>query len=465
MPIDHPWFNPALPRVCVIGAGSTGIALCKALKDAHVPFVCYERSDRVGGNWVFGNKNGMSAAYRSLHINTSRERMQYRCFPMPADYPDFAHHTLVARYFEQFVEHFELRPFIHFESTVKHVSPPRDGVYEVNLEDGSVELFDVIAVANGHHWSPRFPDPPFEGAFDGITLHAHDYVDPSTPHDLRQKRVVVVGMGNSAMDIASELGHPGVAERVYLAARRGAWIVPKYLFGRPLDQPRSGLVPSFLPLAARMALARAIVTAAVGRMEDYGLPKPDHDPGQAHPTISSEILTRIGSGDVVPKPNIRAFEGRRVRFTDDSVVEADAIIYCTGYDVRFPFFDESFVRAKDNDLPLFRRVFKPDVPGLFFAGLCQPLGAIMPIAEAQGQWLVEHVTGAYRLPSVSAMRADMERERAALEARYVRSARHTMQVDFDAYLDALRSERREGARRARESPGGDIIARARRQQR
>jgi dimethylaniline monooxygenase (N-oxide forming) len=89
----------SLPRAAVIGAGSSGITALKALVDAGVPVTCFEKGDRVGGNWVFGNSNGMSSSYKSLHINTSRERMEYADFPMPKSYPDFPHHTHVAEYF------------------------------------------------------------------------------------------------------------------------------------------------------------------------------------------------------------------------------------------------------------------------------------------------------------------------------------------------------------------------------
>jgi dimethylaniline monooxygenase (N-oxide forming) len=429
MPIQHPHFNPAL-RVCVIGAGSRGIAVCKALKDAHIPFVCYERGDRVGGNWVFKNKNGMSSAYRSLHINTSRDRMQYVSYPMPRDYPDFAHHTLLARYFQDFARHFGLN-----------------------------ELIDLVAVCNGHHWDARWPEPRFPGQFSGIEMHSHDYIDPREPHDFVGKRVIVVGMGNSAMDIACELGHPGVAAEVHVSARRGAWVLPKYLFGAPIDQP--SWYPSFLPEETRLKFAKAIILLAVGRMENFGLPAPDHDPGHAHPTISNEFLGRVGSGDVKMKPNIAALEGSRVRFVVGSTLEADAIIYCTGYRVTFPFFEREYLSAPDNDLPLFRRTFKPGVPGLFFAGLCQPLGAIMPIAEAQGEWLADYARGLYALPGQDEMERDMTEERAAMRRRYVSSARHTMQIDFDAYMTGLRVERRRGRERARRLPQPPVVARAR----
>src|SRR4029079_1686478 len=125
------------------------------------------------------------------------------------------------------------------------------------------------------------------------------------------------------------------------------------------------------------------------------------------------------------------------------------IVYCTGYRVTFPFFDESFVCAHDNDLPLFRRVFHPDLDNLAFIGLLQPLGAIMPLAEAQGRWVADLLAGRYALPSDDDMQRDIDHERERMFARYVKSRRHTMQVDFDDYLLALAKERRRGAKRAR----------------
>src|SRR2546421_6384374 len=220
-----------LPYACVIGAGSSGIAAAKALHERGIPFDCFEKSDRVGGNWVFGNRNGMSSAYRSLHINTSRERMEYSDFPMPKSYPDFPHHTEIAEYFENYVDHFGLRDRIVFETGVEHAARGRDGVWTITLDSGEQRLYDALLVANGHHWDPRWPEPPFPGRFDGEQLHAHYYVDNA---DFADKNVLVVGIGNSAMDIAVESSF--VAHRTLLSSRRGAWVLPKYLFGRPLDQ-------------------------------------------------------------------------------------------------------------------------------------------------------------------------------------------------------------------------------------
>lgn len=433
--------SSAKPLVCVIGAGSSGIATCKVLHERKIPFVCYEKSDRIGGNWVFQNKNGMSAAYRSLHINTSRDRMAYSDFPMPRDYPDFPSHFQIARYFEDYVEHFGFRDRIVFNTGVTKAERGADGVWTITLDDGSSRRFDALAVANGHHWDPRWPEPPFPGQFSGEEMHAHNYTDAEM---LRGKRVLVVGMGNSAMDIAVEA--TAVAERVFLSARRGAYVLPKYIFGKPLDQyPMHPMIP----LRIRQLMMGAMFRISVGRVEKYGLPKPDHRIIEAHPTVSDTILSKLTHGDIAVKPNIAEKCGDSVRFTDGSEEKVNLIVYCTGYKVTFPFFDPDFISAPDNDLPLFRRVFKSGIDNLFFIGLLQPLGAVMPLSEAQSEWIADYLEGKYALPEQRAVDADIEGERMHMAKRYVRSVRHTMQVDFDDYLYGLKKERARGAVRAR----------------
>jgi cation diffusion facilitator CzcD-associated flavoprotein CzcO len=432
-----------LPRTAIIGAGSSGITAAKGLQEKGIDVTVFEASDRIGGNWVFGNVNGMSAAYRGLHINTSRERMEYTDYPMPKSYPDFPHHTHIAEYFEDYVDHFGLRPLIRFNTKVEHAAHEDGGGWTLTLGDGSSERFDALLVANGHHWDARWPEPAFPGAdtFEGVQMHAHDYKNEDA---LRDKDVVVLGMGNSAMDIAVESSY--VAKSTYLAARRGAWILPKYVFGRPMDQilkndPR-------VPWSIRQRVMERIVIAQAGRPEKYGLPKPDHHFGSAHPTVSGRILDRIGHGTVTPKPNIARLEGDRVVFTDGSSVHADVVVYCTGYKITFPFFDDTFITAPDNHIELFLRVFHPDYRDLAFIGLLQPLGAIMPLAEAQGVWVADYLSGRYVLPPRAEMVDAIAKDMAAMRKRYVTSKRHTIQVDFEDYLQSMERERREGAKRA-----------------
>jgi cation diffusion facilitator CzcD-associated flavoprotein CzcO len=433
-----------LPTACIIGAGASGIAAAKALHERGIPFDCLEKSDEVGGNWVFGNRNGMSAAYRDLFINTSRERMEYSDFPMPKTYPDFPHHTHIRQYFNDYVDRFGFRDQISFQTGVRHARRDQDGTWEVELDSGETRRYDALLVANGHHWDMRWPEPPFPGAdsFEGVQMHAHQYRDNSS---LEGRRVVVLGMGNSAMDIAVEASY--VAAHTYLAARRGAWVVPKYLFGRPVDQihndPR-------IPFKVRQRVLHTLVRVAIGDPERYGLPKPDHMLLEAHPTVSGRILDRITHGTIAPKPNIAALEPTRVRFTDGSAVDADVIVYCTGYKISFPFFDEHFISAPDNQIELFWRAFPPDYDNLFFIGLLQPIGAVMPLAEAQGRWVADYLSGRYALPAPAQMRRDIEADQRKMRRRYVASKRHTIQVDFDDYMHSLQKELKAGAQRARQ---------------
>jgi len=427
-----------LPLVCIIGAGSSGIAAAKVLHERNIPFDCFERTERIGGLWDI--RNEASSAYRSLHVNTSKRRMEFSDYPMPDDIPDFPHHTHILAYFNDYVDHFGFRDKITFNTAVEHAGRRDDGVWEIRLSNGETHEYDALVVANGHHWDPRWPAPPFPGKFNGKEIHSHHYADQRGFED---KNVVVPGMGNSAMDIAVELSY--IASNVYLAARRGAHIAPKYAFGRPIDTLP---VNVHIPWTVRRWMFEVILRLSTGHPEDYGLPKPDHRLGEAHPTVSSEILSRVGHGTVKPKPNIAELIGDKVKFADGSVETVDAIIYCTGYKVTFPFFDPDFVSAPSNDLPLFRRVFKPGIDNLFFIGLLQPLGATMPIAEVQSKWVADYLQGRYALPPPGELAADMENERERMFKRYVATPRHTMQVDFDDYMHALRKERKRGARRA-----------------
>lgn len=431
----------ASKKACLIGAGSSGIAVAKVLHQEGVPFDAFETSSRVGGNWVYENDNRMSSAYRGLYINTSRSRMEYSDFPMPAGTPDFPHHSVIAKYFEAYVDHFGFRHRIAFRTSVTHVRPLGPESFEVTLSTGEKRRYDAVLVANGHHWDPLYPSPPFPGTFTGETSHSHDY---KVPEPFAGKRVVVLGMGNSAMDISVELSQ--VAERVFLAARRGAHVVPKVLFGVPLDQV---FTSTRIPAKIRLRLGELAVRLSVGDVTRYGLPAPDHRLGEAHPTISSRILDRLAHGAITPKPNLARFEGRTVHFVDGSTEEVDHVVYATGYKVSFPFFDESFVAAKDNDLPLYKRVFHPEHEGLAFVGLLQPLGAIMPLAEAQGKWLAEVLSGRARLPSRADIKASIAQDESVMRARYVRSKRHTMQVDFDEYLEEVHAEIERGKARAK----------------
>jgi cation diffusion facilitator CzcD-associated flavoprotein CzcO len=437
----------AAQKVCVIGAGSSGIAACQVLGARGIAFDCFEKGSEVGGNWRYENDNELSSAYRSLHINTSRGLMAYKTYPMPDDYPDYPNHFQIARYFDAYVDHFALRERIRFRTEVLRVEPV-DGEWEVTVQarDGDRERhrYRAVLVANGHHWDPRWPEPPFPGAgeFTGEQIHVHHYREPEV---LRGKRVLVLGIGNSATDIAVEASR--IAEKTFLAMRRGAYVMPKYQNGKPTDEAASKLL-TMMPLAVQRFVLGRMVGLTAGDMTAYGLPQPDHKLLEAHPTVSAELLLRLGHGDIEVKPNIDRFAGgRTVRFVDDSEEEIDLVVYCTGYKVSFPFFDKGLVAAEENRLPLYRRVVSVEHPGLYFIGLIQPLGAIMPLAEAQAEWVADLLAGRGTLPAPGEMRSEISAAEKKMKKRYVASKRHTIQVDFQPYLREIRRERRKAAQR------------------
>jgi len=436
------------PKVCVIGAGSTGITVCKALNERGIDFDCYELGDRVGGNWVYKNVNGVSASYRSLHINTSRERMEYSDFPMPKKYPDFPRHDHIAEYFDTYVDHYGFRDRIRFGTRVEHVEPSADGGYDVTVagEDAPIH-YDAVVVANGHHWDPRWPEPAFPGSdtFEGEQIHAHQYEHED---QLRDKDVVVLGMGNSAMDIAVDASYH--AKSTILAARRGAWVIPKYLMGRPLDKKSPA---DNLPPGIRFGIIERLLKSQVGKMSTYGLPEPDHKFGHAHPTVSGRILDRLTHGAITVKPNIASLDGETVKFVDGTEAHADIVVYCTGYKITFPFLDADVISAEDNRVRLYKRMLHPDHRGLYFPGLIQPLGAIMPVAERQGVLIGEDLRGHYEPPSHADMEADVDDHEARMKKRYVASKRHTIQVDQEAYMREIAKEIEAGRKRALEGAG------------
>lgn len=423
----------SLPNVCVIGAGVSGLTACKALDDFDVPHTCFEASDEVGGNWYFQNPNGVSSAYRSLHIDISKPSISFRDFPMPDRYPDYPHHSHIFEWLRDYADAFDLRRSIRFNTRVTRAARGAEGGWAITLDDGSTEAFDALLACNGHHWDPRLPS--FPGAFDGPQIHSHDYIDPGDPLDLKGKRVLVVGIGNSAVDIVSELGRKTMCETVFLSTRSGAYVVPKYLFGKPADQvvKTNPLVPAKL----QRRMARLLPRIFSGKMEDFGLPTPNHNFLDAHPTVSSELLGRLGAGDAVAKGDVAELLGDSVRFADGSVERVDAIIYATGYNVSFPFFDADFLSAPDNVLPLYKRMLKPGFDDLAFIGLGQPIPTIFPFSELQSKLAARWLSGDWAPPP----REQMEREIVADEefhtGHFVAKPRHTMQLEWYAYKREL----------------------------
>lgn len=429
--------------VAVVGAGAAGLAAAKALLDDGLDVTVLEKGDRPGGLWAKDNASGLSPAYDSLHLNTSKGRTEFADFPMPSQWPDYPSAALMAGYLARYADAFGVTGRIRFGTTVTGVRRPGPAwEVESRTADGAVtEEYDAVVVANGHNWDPKWPAPAYPGNFGGLQMHAHDYRSPDV---FAGKRVLVVGMGNSAMDIAVDASYVS-AEPVLLSSRHGTHIVPKYLFGRPSDL--TGKALAVLPWRIRQRIAQSALRLAVGGPERYGLPKPAGGLFQNHPTISDTILHRLTHGEVVARPGVERLDGGRVVFTDGTVEDVDVIVWATGYRVSIPFLDRTWLGDDPEAMPLYQRVFHLGDPTLAFVGLMQSTGAALPVVEAQAGLLAAHLAGRYALPSPAEQREAVRRAHAAAVERWGQK-RPMMRIDFDQYVAALPREIQAGVRRA-----------------
>lgn len=443
----------AAPTVAVIGAGISGLTSTKMLGDYGIEHTTFEVSDRVGGNWAFRNPNNMSSAYKSLHIDTSKHQLSFRDFPMPADYPAFPHHTHVKAYLDDYADTFGLRERIEFSNGVEHAERRSDGGWDIHDQAGRTRRFDLLVVGNGHHWDPRYPE--FPGEFTGETLHSHHYIDPREPLHLEGKRILVVGLGNSAADITVELSSRVFDNEVVLSTRSSAWISPKFFAGTPAD--KYFRTTHLLPLSWQRAFVNLMQPMASGRPEQFGLPKPDHKFFEAHATQSVELPLRLTSGDVTAKGDISRLDGRTVHFVDGTSAEFDVIIWATGYNITFPFFDPAFISAPDNRIRLYKRMFKPGIDDLVFVGFAQAVPTLFPFVEAQARLVAAYAAGLYRLPPVEEMERTIDADEKLYLGHMLPSPRHTQQVDYFRYEHQLRTEELPAGRRRAEALGPALV--------
>ncbi|XP_069825152.1 flavin-containing monooxygenase 5-like isoform X1 [Dendropsophus ebraccatus] len=438
-------------KVAVIGAGASGLPAIKCCLDEGLEPTCFERSDDIGGLWRFKKdpEETRASIYYSVIINTSKEMMCYSDYPIPEDYPNYMHNSKVLQYFHKYTEHFQLRKYIKFKTSVVSVKKRPDftatGQWDVTTEhEGKQEtqVFDAILVCVGHHTAPNLSLQSFPGIenFKGHYFHSRDYKEPS---DFKDKRVVVVGIGNTGVDLAVELS--AVAKQVFLSTRRGAWLLNRVFDnGFPLDivlfTRFFALIMDAIPSLANSFMERK-VNSRVDH-ENFGL-KPKHRILSQHPTVSDDLPNRIISGKVVMKTNIKRFLETDIEFEDGTVEkDIDVVIFATGYKFFFPFFDESVIKVEKNQVPLYKMMFLPHLEKstVAFVGYIQPIGAIMPVSEIQARWATRVFKGLCKLPSMSKMKAEIMKRREDMQKRYVESERHTIQVDYVSYMDEVAVE-------------------------
>jgi dimethylaniline monooxygenase (N-oxide forming) len=424
-------------RAAVIGAGAAGLSAAKHLKEAGIAVTIFELGSRIGGLWVYENDNGLSPAYASLHLNSENKVTAYRDFPFPPDAPLYPDHAAVARYLENYADRFGLRDLIRFRSRVTSVERAAEGRWTVRMDGSPEECFDVVVVASGHQGVPKHP--AFAQDFAGEYLHAHSY---RTPEPFRGKHVLVVGVGNSACDIAADIC--SVTASTTMVARSPVLFMPRMFLGVPTSRVLGRIEKRWMPWPLRRRIRELISRIAHGRMEQWGFVTPKK---RTHPAGHHLLMAQFIWGKVTAKPAVRAVSGHEVSFVDGTSRHVDTIIAATGYEIDLPFLSEDLSPVRGHWLDLYRRVVRPNCPGLYFVGFFNVTGGgNIRMMDDQAEWVAALATGAVGLPHPAAMEADILAERRRIQELYPDSPRYGLELDPAEYRAALRAERRRASR-------------------
>ncbi|MFA5938379.1 MAG: NAD(P)-binding domain-containing protein [Sinimarinibacterium sp.] len=349
-------------KIALIGAGPAGLSAARAFSKLGLPFTGFERHADVGGLWDIGNP--WSTMYASAHLISSARRTEFAEFPMAADMPDYPAHWRLLPYLRDYARHFDLYRHYRFNTEVRSAERRADGGWRLTLGDGTQQDFTHLVSAVGTFSTPYRPQIP--GSFTGTLLHSGEYKDPEI---FRGKRVLIVGAGNSACDIAVDAVHH--ATSVDWSVRRGVHFVPKFIAGKPADTVGGAFK---LPAWLKQRVDGVLLKLLIGDPVRLGLPKPDHRLYESHPVVNSQVLYHLGHGDLHVRRAPARFDGPTVHFSDGERADYDLVLLATGFELSFPFLDRAQLNWRDGCPQLFLNIFPPHSDDLFVLGMVEATG-------------------------------------------------------------------------------------------
>jgi acyl transferase domain-containing protein/cation diffusion facilitator CzcD-associated flavoprotein CzcO/enoyl-CoA hydratase/carnithine racemase/aryl carrier-like protein len=422
-------------RVAIIGGGPTGIGVGRELNDAGIAFDLFEAEADFGGVW--NGDGACGRTYASLHLISPKFNTQVQDYPMPDDYPAYPSHAQMLAYVRAYARASGLYERTRFNAPVTRLSPEGRG-WRLASGDGFSRVYDLAVVANGLQRVPLYPVPAYPGSFDGETLHTRDY---KSPDQIRGRRVLVIGGGNSGCDVAAEAVHH--AASVIHSTRRGYHYQPKFIAGKPTPQWMMELGGKFATKAETMAYIAEVFRLAGYDGTDYGLPAPDHALDGAHPVMNSQVLHHIGHGNLTPKGDVARFAGHTVHFRDGSSKEVDTIIYATGYRRDFPFLDASLLDWKAGIPDLFLHSVPRNHDNLLFMGFINAAGGLGDGLKTQGLFVRDYARAYFgRTRGLSAFLSAKRVDAPDLgQDHFVQSYRHLWEADLWKLLAEMRKYR------------------------
>ncbi len=411
----------------VIGAGAGGLAAARALRDRGIEVTVFEIGSRIGGLWVYENDSGRSPAYKSLRINSEQRVSSYQDFPFPEGTQLYPGPDEMEAYFNAFADHHGLRERIRFGSRVTAIRPEDKG-YRVEVEGAEPQRFDGVVVASGHQSTPRHP-PNIEG-FEGDYIHAHAY---RVPEPYRDRRVLVVGPGNSGVDIAADICT--ITEQTFLAARSPVLIMPRLMFGVPNSRVLGRIEKPWLPWRLRVWLRSKLVWMFHGRMEQWGFRTPR---GRTHPISHPTLISHIAWNRIKAKPGLERAEGRTAHFADGSTEEVDAIIAATGYETDLPFLAEDADPVRGTHMNLYNRIVHPVLKDLYFVGFFDVTGGSnIRMMEDQSAYAAAAAAGEMPLPDRAGMEQAIAEDLEFQRQSFPDSPRYGLELDPVRYRKRL----------------------------
>lgn len=356
-------------RYCIVGAGPAGLITARAFLRAGIEFDIVERYTEVGGIWNIDQPG--SPMYESCNFIASKKRGGFIGYPMPEDYPDFPTWSQIREYIHAMADDFGLTEHVQFRTTVVNAEPVSTdaGVFwRVTLASGEERNYRGVIYAGGHEWTAFVPDVPGLDTFDGRVIHSRDY---RALEEFRDKRVLVVGAGNSGVDIASDAA--AVAEKAFLSTRRGYWVLPKLFFGVPTPDYIDGTEPlpdvfPFKGLESENDRVGLLLTL-IGDITRFGLPAPDHPLTATHPIVSNTVLHYLAHNRLTWKPDVRSVSGHEVTFLDGSAERIDVVVLATGYDIEIPFLPEGLVSYRNGRPRTHLSTFLPGLDNFYTTGI------------------------------------------------------------------------------------------------
>lgn len=418
-------------RYCLVGAGPAGLVMARALLAEGVPFDWFERHSDVGGIWDMDNPG--SPMYESAHFISSKYTSAFVGFPMPVDYPDYPSWRQIRDYVRDFARAFGLYDHVTLGVAVTRAEPLPGDRWQVDLSTGETRTYDGLIAAPGVTWHPNLPDIPGADSYLGDLRHAVTFRDGD---ELRGRRVLVVGAGNSGVDIASDAARH--AEHAFLSVRRGYRFVPKHIFGLPTDALIGGLLdpPRGVSLSGDPA---ELVDTLVGDLTRLGLPAPDHDLLASHPIMNTQVLHYLGHGDLIAKPDVTRLTPTGAVFADGSEEQLDVILLATGYQYLVPFLDPALLTWQQGHPQLYLNVFSREHDSLYALGFIELAGAAYTHFDEMAQMVVIDIrareTGVHRAEIRALKETDQPDLRGGIA--YIDSPRHASYVNIDTYVSYL----------------------------